>query len=404
MPSRKMWAVGALALALAGCSDKSDEDGNDTPAPEGPRYVLGSVSIDADGNRVSYAQIVSKLEGHFTNANGIEVNGNAVFLAHGSDFFYGLAESPVWVRYSTENGFKETGRLSFLNYGITYMDFSNVIVDDETAVSVLTEAYVAVVWNPKTMTIKGDVDLSFLKRDGYSLEAFTTVTHNGLVYIPGKWVNWTTAQIQQTVSMITLDPKAMAVVSFAEDNRCGAGGRVTFDSRGYAYVMGDGRNQSMQVFAAASGKPSVPNCLLRIAPGATDFQDDWFFEIPSLTGGLDSMTELEAPSVNGGVGFTMMKYEDRIPTNLNRVNFEHWTVPAYKMWRLTLGDTPKAEEVQGAHYSVVGFSGSGVDGRFYTSESDDGSKSTVFELDPATNTAVQKFTMDGYFSGLMPIE
>ncbi|QSQ19462.1 hypothetical protein JY651_29595 [Pyxidicoccus parkwayensis] len=404
MLSGKMWTVGALALALAACSDKSNEDGNDTPTPEGKRYVLGTVSIDAEGNRVSYAQIVSKLEGHFTNANGIEVNGNAVFLAHGSSFFYGLAESPVWVRYSTENGFKETGRLSFLNYGINSMDFSNVIVDDETAVSVLTEAYVAVVWNPKTMTIKGDVDLSFLKKDGYSLEAFTVVTHNGLVYIPGKWVNWTTAQIEQTVSVITLDPKTMTVVAFAEDHRCGAGGRVTFDSRGYAYVMGDGRNQSMQVFAAASGKSSVPNCLLRIAPGATDFQDDWFYEIPSLTGGLDSMTELEAPSVNGGVGFTMMKYEDRIPTNLDRVNFEHWTVPAYKMWRITLGDTPKAEEVQGANYSVVGFSGSGVDGKFYTSESEDGSESTVFELDPATNTAVQKFTMDGYFSGLMPIE
>lgn len=403
--SGKFWAMGALALALTACSDdKPDEGGTDTPTPEGKRYVLGSVSIDADGNRVSYAQIVTKLEGHFSNANGIEVNGNAVFLAHGSNFFYGLAESPVWVRYSTENGFKETGRLSFLNYGISYMDFANVIVDDDTAVSVLTGAYVAVIWSPKEMVIKGTVDLSFLRKEGYSLESFTTTTHDGLVYIPGKWVNWTTAQVEQTVSIIILDPKAMKVVGVAEDHRCGAGGRVTFDSKGYAYVMGDGRNQSMQVFAAAAGKPSVPNCLLRIAPGTTDFEENWFYEIPSLTGGLDSMTELEHASITGGVGFTMMKYEDRIPTNLDRVNFEHWSVPAYKMWRITLGDTPKAEEVQGANYSVVGFSGSGVDGKFYTSESADGAKSTVFELDPATNTAVQKFTMDGYFSGLMPID
>lgn len=401
--SRKIWTVGMLVLAISGCSDPKEEQPN-PPASEGKRYVLGSVSIDADGNRISYAQIVTELEGHFTNAHGIEANGNAVFLAHGSNFFYGLAESPEWVRYSTEGGFRETGRLSFLNYGITFMDFANVIVDDETAVSVLTEAYLAVIWNPADMSIKGTVDLSHLKKDGYSMEAYTTTTHNGLVYIPGKWVNWTTAQVDQTVSMTILDPKAMKVIGFAEDHRCGAGGRPIFDARGYAYVMADGRNQSMQSFAAASGKPQVPNCLLRIAPGTTHFEDNWFFEIPALTGGLDSMTELEAGAPDIGAAFSMMKYEDRIPANIDRVNFEHWSVPAYKMWRLTLGDTPKAEEVQGSNFTVVGFSGSAVGGKLYSSESPDGVKSTVFEVDPVTNTATEKFSMDGYFGALLPLE
>src|SRR5690606_25857635 len=82
------------------------------------RYVLASITIDADGNRVSYAQIVDELSGDFDNRTAIEAPGNATFLTSGSDFFYGLAESPTWVRYSTLGGsFTETGRLSFANFG-----------------------------------------------------------------------------------------------------------------------------------------------------------------------------------------------------------------------------------------------------------------------------------------------
>jgi hypothetical protein len=395
------------ALALFGCGDDAGAEahGSDRDPLGGESYVLASVTIDADGNRVSYAQVVHDLTGNFTNKNGVEAPGNATFLARGTDFFYGLAESPEWVRYSAKDGkLKETGRLSFLQYGITYMDFANVIVDADTAVSVLTEPYLAVIWNPTTMEIVDTVDLSFLRKDGLLLEAWTVVAHDGLVYIPAKWVNWDTPTVMQRVNITILDPKAKKIVAMAEDDRCGAGGRVTFDSKGYAYVMGDGRNQSMQVFAAASGKASVPNCLLRIAPGQTDFEEDFFVQIPSLTGGLDSMTELEAASVDSGFGFTMMEYKSRIPEGTDEVNFAHWSIPAYKMWRITLGDTPKAEEVKGANFSVVGFSGSGVNGKYYHAESPDGATSTVYEVDPQANTSTKKFTMQGYYSGLFKLD
>ena len=92
----------------------------------------------------------------------------------------------------------------------------------------------------------------------------------------------------------------------------------------------------------------MPNCLLRIPPGQTDFDPDYYVEVPTLTGGLDSMTEMLSATMEDGIGFSMMMYPDRIPAGLDRVNFEHWDQPAYKMWRLELGDTPRAEEVTGA--------------------------------------------------------
>lgn len=391
---------GSGGAAGAGGDDRGGAGGEGG----GGRYLLGSVSIDADGNRISYAQVVSDLEGPFSNESGLEANGNAVFMTRGHHFFYGLAESPTWVKYDTRDGFEKVEQLSFLEYGITYMDFSNVIVDDETAVSVLTEAYVAVVWNPSTMTISGTVDLSHLYKEGFALEAFTVVTYGGLVYIPGRWANWSALQVEPIVHMTILDPRRLEIVGTAEDDRCGSGGRIVFDADGYGYVMADGRNQSLQSFAAAQGDSGPPNCLLRIAPGETDFEEDFFYEIPELTSGLDSMTELEAGAVDGGIGFTMMKYEERIDAGLDRTTFEHWSVPAYKMWRLVLGDQPVAEEVTGAHFSVVGFPGSALGGKLYSSESEDGSESTVFEIDPKTNTARRKFTMDGYFAALLPLD
>lgn len=368
------------------------------------RYLLGTIVIDADGNRVSYAQVIHELKGHYTAKDGIEAAGNANFLASGSDFFYGLAEAPTWVKYSTTDGFKEEGRLSFANYGITYMDFSNVVVDDETVVSVLSAPYVAVVWNPKTLEIKGEVDLSYMEEEGYSLEAYDPVAYDGLVYIPGKWVNWETLHVKQAVHLSILDPSTLKIIGKADDDRCGAASRVIFDKDGYGYMMADGRNQSMQTFAASRGEMVVPNCLLRIAPGETDFEEDYFFTIPELTGGLDSMTSFETAVVDSGIGFTMMKYEDRIPEDTGRLDFSYWSVPAYKTWRIVLGDEPKAEVVEGANFSVVGFGGNAVDGKLYVSESDDGSESTIYEIDPETNKAVKKFTAQGYVSALLPLD
>ena len=42
-------------------------------------------------------------------------------------------------------------------------------------------------------------------------------------------------------------------------------------------------------------------------------------------------------------------------------------------------------------------------GKLYNPESDDGSESRVYEIDPLTNTATPRFTMDGYFAGLLPL-
>jgi hypothetical protein len=395
---RSMWMFAALAAGTGACGS---DDG--PGAGRSGSYVLASVVIDAEGARTTYVQTVDALTGHFDNRAAIEMPGNGVVIAGGRHFFVGLAEEPTWVRYSLgdDGAITESGRLSLLDTGAGAIDYGNAIVDSDTAVSVISDPPLAVVWNPETMQIVGEIDLSSLQRDGYELEVWTTIAHEGKVYVPGRWADWDGGRVFPGVSLTILDPATLRVVGTAEDDRCASGGRVVFGDDGHAYVMGDGRNYAIQMFANASGGSAPPNCLLRIAAGATDFDPAYFHTITSLTGGREAIGELETARQGSGVGFAKMFHEDQLPEGVEPVDFAFWGERAHKMWRLELGDEPTAVEVDGAPFSALGFEGTPVDGHLFTGESlDEGATSDVYEIDPDSNRATLRFTMDGYFYGL----
>lgn len=210
---------------------------------------------------------------------------------------------------------------------------------------------------------------------------------------------------EQTIVTTTIvDPEALEVVGVAEDDRCASGGRIVFDEAGYGYVMGDGRNYSIQMFANAASEAPPENCLLRIASGQTDFDEDFFFSIPDLTGGLEAITEIETGVQGSGVAFAKMFYPDRLPDGVAPVDFDFWGETAQKKWRLVLGDQPIAEEVKDAPFSAIGFTGTSFGGKLYVGESADGVTSDVYEYAPDTNTARLRFSLDGYLYGLYELE
>lgn len=402
-------AGGSSSQGAAGAPEPGAGSGNGGAAgevtqPEPTFYALGSVVIGDMDMRTTYLQTVKSLDdGPFDNHTAIEAPGNGVLLARGASVYFGLAEAPTWVRYTSDANGKlaETGRLSFLDYGVPAMDYGNVMVSDEVAVSVLSGPSLAVVWNPRTMEIEREIPLDHLIVDGYGLENWTTVTHGGLVYIPGRWADWEGGRILGGVSTTIIDPVAGEIVGIAEDDRCASGGRIVFDAAGYGYVMGDGRNYSIQMFANAAGEPAPENCLLRIPPGGTDFEEDFYYSIPSLSGGLESIDELDTATQGSGIAFTKMFYPDQLPEGVEPIDFEFWNHPAHKMWRIQLADPPIAEEVEGLPFSAIGFGGTTVGGKLYTGESlDMGASSDVYETDPETNRGKLRFKMAGYFNGI----
>lgn len=397
-----------MMLACAGATAACGDDGGDKDPPGKVGYLLSSVVIDTDGNRTTYVQNVPSLDGPFDNRNAVEMPGNGVVTSDGKSVFVGLTEEPVWVRYSvsSDGTLVESGRLNLQNLGVSSIDYGNTLVDAETAVSVFSSPPVAVVWNPSTMEIRGEIPLNHLTRTGYEVEVWTTVAHDGKVYIPGRWADWEGGRIYSGVSTTIIDPKTLQIVAVAEDDRCASGGRVVFDEAGYAYVMGDGRNYSIQMFANASGGGAAPeNCLLRIPPGGTDFEADYYYTIPSLTGGRTSITELEAPADSGGIAFSKMLYLDRLAGGTAPVDFDFWEEQAHKLWRIKLAKPPVAEEVEGIPFSAIGFTGSVIAGHLFSGESiDEGATSDVYETDPVTNKATLRFHMDGYFNGLYELK
>jgi hypothetical protein len=248
------------------------------------------------------------------------------------------------------------------------------------------------------------VDLKHLVIEGYGLEVWTTIAHDGLVYIPGRWADWEAGKIRPGVSTTIIDPEKGEIVGVAEDDRCTSGGRVVFDQQGYGYVMGDGRTYMAQAYGEVAGQPAPENCLLRIAPGETDFEEDFFYKIPELSGGPDAITELDTSAQGSGFGFIKLFYPDKLPDDVELVDFTFWDHPAHKMWRLELADPPVAREVDGLPFSAVGFDGSASHGKLYTGESlDKGASSDVYEIDPISNHGELRFKMTGYFYGLYPL-
>ena len=94
--------------------------------------------------------------------------------------------------------------------------------------------------------------------------------------------------------------------------------------------------------------------------------------------------------------------EDRLPEGVEPTSFDFWGEDIGAYWRFDLTqDPPVGEKVDGVPISGIGFPPNALDGKLIIGESiDGGARSQVLSVDPETNAATERFTMDGYFNGV----
>ncbi|APR84274.1 Hypothetical protein A7982_09623 [Minicystis rosea] len=400
--------LGAFALLLlASCGSSSESTGGaggtGGQAASGPLYALGSVVLNDDGTRTTYVQTIKSLDiTSIDNKNAIEVPGNGTLTPFGDSILVGLAEEPTIVRYKPDAAgvLRETGRVSFLNYGLSHADFGSVVADPTHAYMISSEQFLAIQWNPTTMEVTTTTDLAYLKQDGFDTEFWTTTARDGKVYIPARYANWDDGVILKKVSLVILDAASGKVLGTAEDDRCYSGGRPSFTANGDAYVMADGRSYSAQMYANAAGQPPPPNCILKIPAGTTAFDPNYLREVPKITNGLETTGEMLSVVDGSGVAFTLMFYPSQLPSDVKPVDFGFWSYPVFKGWRIELGDEPKGTEVSDMPFTTIGFDGAVMDGKLWIGTGPDTAQSLLYEFDPATNKATKRFLMDGLFYGI----
>ncbi len=397
-------------VLITACADTGDDHHHThtgmhtaTGTPEAlDGFLLGS-TVQTDQGRTLYVQALPELTGHIDNSHALEIPGNSEVLYLNGHAYIGSSEAPTFTRYKVESDYSltEESVVDFSGHGWPAISYGNVIVDDETAVSVSATLFEAIVWNPTTMTVTGTVDLSHMQTEGYGLEIHKTTTANGLVYVPGRQSDWTNYRIGREVAFTVIDPVAMEVTADIRDDRYHSSGQPVFDADGNAYIMADGRNYTAQALARFAGAEVPANGFLKVNAGETSFDADWSYDVMALTGGHESITQLIAAEPGSGIGFAKVLYEENLPEDVDWSGFAWWQEPIGKFWKFDLTtEPPTATEVQGVPFSGIGWDPQPVGGKLYAGEAVDLSTSKIVMIDPETNTATELATTDGLMSDL----
>jgi len=394
--ARFLGLVCAAIAVLPGCGD----GGGGTKADSATElHSIGAIVQNPEG-RTLLVQTLRNLDEDLDNSAALEFSGNSRHWAHGGAVYIGLAEEPTIEKYVPDEGgtLSLSGRVSFLSYGLASIPAGHLFLSDTKAYLFAEGQYEVIVWNPLAMEIDGEIDLSELQLDGFDIELWTPSALGDHVYVPLRYVNFDAGEILHQASVIQIDAAHDEVVGVAHDDRCVGAGEPAVTGDGIAYVLADGRSYLAQVYATARMETPPTNCVLRILPGETSFDPDFHVEVPSFAGGRDVATSLW--NMGGGVGFAKMYYPEQVAAGADTSGFNFWFNPAFKLWRIELGDDVSAQEVEGAPFAMAAFGGVSMDGSLFIGETQDGATSTLYEVHPDTNRAEARFEMQGVMRDL----
>jgi hypothetical protein len=292
-----------MTLPSTGCSDATgaanDERRGDTHgevrdsggerAEERPLFaVVSRVTLPSTSNTL-IAVIDSLEHGDVDMRRALEVPGFAA--AHGSPELPGMifvaeAEAPDITRYSVEGDeLVRESTVSFAALGLTRSPRTIVFASDTTAYAISPETYQIIVWNPRTMAIEREIDLSMLERQGFvPAWVFRATLRAETLLIPITWVREGDDGGAAADSALVVLNRRTDEVEVVRENRCGGLRAI--------YAIDSGNTH----IASSAGAPATWHrlygerggaepCLLRLRAGESAFDPEFIVRPAALTDG-----------------------------------------------------------------------------------------------------------------------
>lgn len=302
---RKLSVLCGLGLlaALPGCNDSdANADGpgalaehashlvvvTERESPEVAMQYLHVLEAWPDNGELSYDGALEL--GEFVNVHAL---GSAVFVHQPTD---------ATVRklvVAADGSISADETISFAAFGVTGYAGDMVYVSPTRAYFLDEAAGQLVVWNPEAMEVVDATELpeDTLTRDGLAAQISRGVALGGEAFVGASWRDWDTLSYYDAAAVGVFDAtKDRPELRVIEDERCASTVTTPFVGEdGNVYVMSD----------AALGFDALANptrtekslCVLRLKPGAEEFDPDFFVD---LRAALGSPGFYAAHPMNGG--------------------------------------------------------------------------------------------------------
>lgn len=285
--------LGLLSLA-AGCDTNDppvEEEGTATePVVAVLTRVCGPDTCQSYLNAYSSLEDVRD-EGTVDLSRGLELTYSQGKVYNGSIYIFSR-EEPTITRYTVNDDLSIVKDERILDFHLTgtevFCQICNVFAGPELAyhIDAITGG-VVVAWNPKTMELLETSDVPesiFSRMEGTSAELVFPTAVGGRAFYNASWSNWETLRHYDRAAVVAFDTDTPTpTLEVIEDDRCGGTYAMSpfADDEGNVYAMGDWEGGYYDVGTRTERPPA---CLLRIKPGADEFDPDYYLNLLEVAG------------------------------------------------------------------------------------------------------------------------
>ncbi|MET0385579.1 MAG: DUF4374 domain-containing protein [Polyangiales bacterium] len=228
-------------------------------------------------------------DGELDYSQGIELGEFVNVHAEAGAVFVYQPEAGVVTKYEVNDALEisQGDRLSFMSEGIFGFDAEPIWVSPELAFMLDEKSAQIARWNPRTMVIEDveSLEPSVLERNGLAVQFQQGIAAGKRLFTAVNWRDWETYKTEPGVTLGIFDQDTPSdAPTLLTDERCAPSIALNpfTDADGNVYVIGDG-GLGFDLLASPM-KTSLPQCVLRVRPGADVFDPDFFIDVREVTG------------------------------------------------------------------------------------------------------------------------